>query len=83
MVERPDPNKNYICFVWGFALVIKIRWSLLLLRYLHPKGRLIHFRHLREDPVDYARHFGFADNQMYLREQLQRSQLFGCLHQGL
>lgn len=24
-LERPDRNKNYICFVWGFALVIKIR----------------------------------------------------------
>ena len=25
VVELSEPNKNYICFVWGFALVIKIR----------------------------------------------------------
>jgi len=24
LVERLDPNKNYICFIWGFALVLDI-----------------------------------------------------------
>ena len=25
VVERGDPNKNYICFVWGFALTLDIQ----------------------------------------------------------
>ena len=24
LVERLDPNKNYTCFVWGFALMLDV-----------------------------------------------------------